>query len=119
MKDAGVLLVRVNTVEDKSGVRFVGVDAGFNIQNLAAYYHTPYVVAPLRWPAGARTERVTIAGNINEAMDLLAEDIVLPALAEGDLIALLNVGGYGSSASSNHCMRGRFREYLLIDELAR
>jgi diaminopimelate decarboxylase len=95
------------------------VDAGFNIQNLAAYYHTPYVVAPLRWPAGARTERVTIAGNINEAMDLLAEDIVLPALAEGDLIALLNVGGYGSSASSNHCMRGRFREYLLIDELAR
>jgi hypothetical protein len=29
---------------------------------------------------------------------------------------LLNVGGYGSASSSNHCMRGEFREYLLIDE---
>jgi diaminopimelate decarboxylase len=118
LKDAGVLLVRVNTVEDKAGVRFVGVDAGLNIQNLAAYYHTPFIVAPLRWPVGARTQRVTVAGNINEALDLLAEDVALPALAEGDLIALLNVGGYGAAMSSNHCMRGRFREYLLIDDPA-
>ncbi|MBM2854946.1 MAG: putative diaminopimelate decarboxylase, partial [Steroidobacteraceae bacterium] len=116
MKDAGVLLVRVNTVEDKAGTRFVGIDAGFNIQNLAAYYHTPFIVAPLGRAAGAPLVRVTIAGNINEAIDLLAEDVELPALAEGDLLALLNVGGYGSSASSNHCMRGEFREYLLLDE---
>jgi diaminopimelate decarboxylase len=116
MKDAGVLLVRVNTVEDKAGTRFIGIDAGFNIQNLAAYYHTPFIVAPLGRAAGVPLERVTIAGNINEAIDLLAEDVELPALAEGDLLALLNVGGYGSSASSNHCMRGEFREYLLLDE---
>jgi diaminopimelate decarboxylase len=116
VKDAGILLVRVNTVEDKAGTRFVGIDAGFNIQNLAAYYHTPYVVAPLRWPAQAALERVTVAGNINEAIDLLASDVMLPALAEGDVLALLNVGGYGSAASSNHCMRGEFREYLLLDD---
>jgi diaminopimelate decarboxylase len=58
---------------------------------------------------------VTIAGNINEAMDLLAEDVELPPLAEADLLALLNVGGYGSASASNHCMRGEFREYLLLD----
>jgi diaminopimelate decarboxylase len=115
MKDAGVLLARVNTVEDKAGTRFVGVDVGFNIQNLAAYYRTPFVVTPLVRRPGAALERVTIAGNINEAIDLLAEDIVLPGLAEGDTIALLHTGGYGSSASSNHCMRGEFREYLLVD----
>jgi diaminopimelate decarboxylase len=55
------------------------------------------------------------AGNINEAMDLLVEDLALPPLAEGDLLALLNVGGYGSAAASNHCMRGEFREYLMLD----
>lgn len=115
VKDAGVLLVRVNTVEDKAGTRFVGVDAGLNIQNLAAYYRTPFIVAPLCRVAGAPLERVTIAGNINEAIDLLAEDIELPAPAEGDLLALLNVGGYGSSASSNHCMRGEFREFLVVN----
>lgn len=114
VKDAGVLLVRVNTVEDKGGTRFVGVDAGFNIQNLAAYYRTPFIVAPVRLREG-RSERVTIAGNINEAIDLLATDVELPPLAEGDLLALLNVGGYGSASSSNHCMRGEFREYLFVD----
>ncbi len=116
VKDAGVLLACVNTVEEKGGTRFVGVDAGFNIQNLAAYYQTPFIVAPLCRVAGAPLERVTIAGNINEALDLLAEDVELPVLAEGDLLALLNAGGYGSSSSSNHCMRGEFREYLLLDE---
>ncbi len=112
VKDAGILLVRANTVEDKAGTRFVGVDAGLGIESLYAYYRTPMVVAPLR-PAAGAPERVTIAGNINEAMDLLAEDIELPPIAEGDLLALLNVGGYGSAAASNHCMRGEFREYLV------
>ena len=113
VKDAGVLLVRVNTVEEKGGTRFVGVDAGLNLVNHAAYYQTPVNPAPLIRAAGAKVERVTIAGNINEAIDLLAEDVELPALAEGDLLAIMNVGGYGSAMSSNHCMRGEFREYLL------
>jgi diaminopimelate decarboxylase len=116
VKDAGLLLVQVNTVEDKAGTRFVGVDAGLGILNLAAYYRVPYVVAPLRIRPGAAPERVTISGNINEAIDLLAEDVELPALAEGDWLALINVGGYGSAAASNHCMRGAYRELLLPDD---
>jgi len=60
-------------------------------------------------------EQVTIAGNINEAIDLLAEDILLPPIGEGDYLGFLNVGGYGSAASSNHCMRGTFSEYLMVD----
>ena len=113
VKDAGLLLVQVNTVEVKSGTRFVGVDAGLGILNLAAYYGIPYVVAPLRARPDAARERVTISGNINEAIDLLAEDLELPALEEGDFLALINVGGYGSAAASNHCMRGAFREAIL------
>jgi diaminopimelate decarboxylase len=115
VKDAGLLLVQVNTVEDKAGTRFVGVDAGLGILNLAAYYRVPYVVAPLQVRSGAPLERVTIGGNINEAIDLLAEDVEVPALEEGDFLALLNVGGYGSAAASNHCMRGSYREVLLAD----
>jgi diaminopimelate decarboxylase len=113
VKDAGLMLVQVNTVEDKAGTRFVGVDAGLGILNLAAYYRVPYVVAPLRIRPGAERERVTISGNINEAMDLLAEDVDLPAVEEGDYLALANVGGYGSAAASNHCMRGAYREILI------
>jgi len=116
VKDAGVLLLQANTVEEKGGRRFVGVNGGLNIQNLAVYYQTPFIVAPLEWKPDAPKEQITLAGNINEAIDIFAEDIELPAVSEGDYLALLNAGGYGSASSSNHCMRGRFGEYLLIDQ---
>jgi diaminopimelate decarboxylase len=113
VKDAGALLCEVNTVEAKGGVNFAGTNAGFNLSNLWAYYQTPFVVAPLAPRFGATTVEYTLTGNINEAIDVLAENARLPELQEGDLIALLNAGGYGSSASSNHCMRGSFQEFLL------
>jgi diaminopimelate decarboxylase len=109
VKDAGLLLACVNTVEDKGGTRFAGVDAGLGILNLPAYYGIPVVVAPLAPRPGA-PRRVTVSGNINEAIDLLAEDAELPPVEEGDLLALLNAGGYGAAAASNHCMRGAYRE---------
>ena len=34
---------------------------------------------------------------------------------EGDFLAFLNAGGYGASMSSNHCMRGGFSEYLILN----
>jgi diaminopimelate decarboxylase len=114
MKDAGALLCEINTVENKGDVNFAGVDAGLNLQNLWAYYQTPFVVAPLALRTAEREcEAYTVTGNINEAIDVLAEDVVLPRLQEGDFIALLNAGGYGSAAASNHCMRGSFTEHLL------
>ncbi len=116
VKDAGVLLLQVNTVEEKAGTCFVGVNGGFNIQSLAVYYQTPFIVTPLKWRPDVPKEKITLAGNINEAIDIFAEDVGLPAISEGDYIALLNSGGYGSACSSNHCMRGSFSEYLLIDE---
>jgi diaminopimelate decarboxylase len=76
----------------------------------------PYVIAPLLRSAGATPERVTIAGNINEAIDVFAEDVELPPIAEGDVLAFMNTGGYGAAAASNHCMRGEFREYLLLGD---
>ena len=113
MKDAGALLCEVNTVENKGGVNFAGVNAGLNLQNLWAYYQTPFVIAPLAMRQSRECETYTITGNINEAIDILAEDVVLPRLHEGDTLALLNAGGYGSASASNHCMRGSFSEHLL------
>jgi diaminopimelate decarboxylase len=95
VKDAGVLLVQVNSVEEKGGTEFVGVNAGFNLQNLPVYYQTPFVVVPLREKEGVPHQTFTIAGNINEAIDLLAEAVALPHVEEEDYLALLNVGGYG------------------------
>ncbi len=113
VKDAGVLLTQVNTVEQKRDKLFVGINAGFGLQNLHAYYRLPFAITPLLAPTTSHRQTVTIAGHINEALDLFAEDIPLPPLAEGDYLAILNVGGYGSANSSAHCLRGEFSEYLL------
>ncbi len=113
VKDAGLLLLEVCAVEEKGGTEFVFVNGGFNLSNLYAYYGYPNVVVPLVEPGEDALRRVSVAGNINEAIDLLAEDILLPPVAEGDVLACLNVGGYSASSSSDHCMRGEYREVLI------
>jgi diaminopimelate decarboxylase len=56
--------------------------------------------------ADAAPERaVTVSGNINEGNDLFAEDLPLPRLREGDVLALVNVGSYNASMYSAHCLR--------------
>ena len=55
--------------------------------------------------AAARTEIVTVAGHINEAGDVFAEDYPMQAVVEGDIAAILNAGGYHQAMSSTHCLR--------------
>lgn len=112
VKDSGVLLLTVNTVEKKKDRIFVGVDAGFNIAVEPAVYGLPFHPVPAVRREGA-LQRVTIAGNINEALDIWYAEIPMPPLVEGDCLALINAGAYSSSMASNHCMRGNFKEFLL------
>jgi diaminopimelate decarboxylase len=105
VKDAAILLVEVVTVEEKGGVRFVGVDCGFNAFNLPAMYHYHQEVVVCRAADEAAAMSCTVAGHINEAGDLFAEGCRLPEVREGDILALLNAGGYGASMASQHCAR--------------
>lgn len=115
VKDAGLLLLSVVEVERKRDTTFVAVDGGFNLHPEPAHYDLPCepVACTLREPDLARWQPVSVAGNINEALDIWAEDHRMPPLEEGDRIALINAGGYGSAMSSNHCMRGGFVEMLV------
>lgn len=109
VKDAGMLVLGVIEVERKRDTLFAFVDGGFNLAPEPVHYGLPCepVACLLR---GGGAEPVTIAGNINEAIDLWAEAKPMPPLHEGDYIAFINAGGYGASMSSNHCMRGDFSE---------
>jgi diaminopimelate decarboxylase len=112
-KDCGILLLTVNTVEQKLETVFVGVDAGFNLAVEPAVYGLPFQPLPARLLPGAG-QRVTIVGNINEALDIWYAGIDMPPLQEGMTLALINAGAYSSAMASNHCMRGEFKEFLLI-----
>jgi diaminopimelate decarboxylase len=113
VKDAGVLITQVNTIEEKKGQYFVGIDTGMNMNYEYAYYKMNLEAVPLIEPDQKQNFKATLAGNINEPIDLFSEDKLLPLVEEGDYLALLNSGGYGASTSSNHCMRGDFKEYVI------
>ncbi len=112
-KDAGILVLTVGSVEKKRDTVFVGVNGGFNIAVEPVVYCLPFQPVPAIRRSGPQ-QRYTIAGHINEALDVWYRDIDLPSLAEDDVLVLLNAGAYSSSMASNHCMRGEYREFLLF-----
>jgi diaminopimelate decarboxylase len=114
-KDAGLLVLGVTDVERKRDTDFVYVDGGFNLHPEPTFYGLPCAPVPClpRETDAALWKACAIAGNINEALDLWAQDVPLPPLREGDPLAFINAGAYGAAMSSNHCMRGAFTETLL------
>lgn len=112
-KDTGIMVLTINTVEKKMETVFVGVDAGFNLAVEPAVYGLPFHPVPALRRSG-EGGRVTIVGNINEALDVWYANITMPPLGEGQCLALINAGAYSSAMASNHCLRGEFKEFLLL-----
>ena len=104
-KECGHLLGEVVTVEDRAGATFVGVDAGFTVAPEHFIYGAPVEVVPCRAAGAAGAQAVTVAGNINEGDDLFAEEVLMPPLEEGDVVAMLNVGSYNAVMAMEHCLR--------------
>ena len=113
-KDSAILLAEVVTIEERDGTTFIGLDIGWNVNCSHFIYGYAQELVVCRDARGARTERVTVAGHINEAGDLFADDYDLAAVGEGDIVALLNAGGYHEAMSSTHCLRPH-AEALYLD----
>jgi diaminopimelate decarboxylase len=105
LKDAGLLLGEVVSVERRGGTMFVGLDIGWNVDCSYFIYKYAKEILPVRDPLRDRTQLVTVAGHINEAGDLFAEDYPFPDVAEGEIVAVLNAGGYLQAMSTTHCLR--------------
>jgi diaminopimelate decarboxylase len=104
-KDAAILLGEVVTVERRRGVTFVGLDIGWNVNSSYFIYRFAQELVVCGRADAPRTEVVTVAGHINEASDVFAEDYPMPVVDEGDMVAILNAGGYLQAMSSTHCLR--------------
>jgi len=105
VKEMGVLLAEVVSTDERDRYRFVGVDAGFNVAPERRIYEEPIPLILCRAVDAPSERPVTVAGNINEGDDLWAEELPLPEVGEGDVIALLRVGSYNRSMHIDHCMR--------------
>jgi len=104
-KDAAILLGEVVTVELRRGVTFVGLDIGWNVNCSHFIYRFAQEIVVCRAADAQRSETVTVTGHINEAGDVFAEDYAIPPVEEGDVVAILNAGGYLQAMSTTHCLR--------------
>ncbi len=85
-----------------NGRRYQAVDGGMSDNARPSLYQAVYTVEIANKPNETETEIVTISGKHCESGDILAKDINLPIIEEGDVICFYNTGAYGYSMSSNY-----------------
>jgi len=110
--NAGILVTRVEYVKRTGKKNFVIVDAAMNDLIRPAFYDSYHEIVPLTRKGGAMISS-DVVGGICESGDYFCKDRPLPKLGEGDAIALLSAGAYGSVMSSNYNARPLATEVLV------
>ena len=113
VSESTVLLVRATMLKEKGPTHFAGVDAGFNTLLRPAMYGAYHEIINVSNP-NDESERYEVVGNVCETGDIFNRDISMPNVREGDLLAILTAGGYGSAMSSNYNLRP-FAAEVLVD----
>ena len=100
---AGVALYTAGVVKDIPGVRcYVSVDGGMADNIRHALYGARHEAVVASRMSAKDTKKVTIAGKFCESGDVLIEDISLPPVAAGDIIAVADCGAYCLPMGSNY-----------------
>jgi diaminopimelate decarboxylase len=115
---AGVLLTRILYRKTNDYKRFLIVDAAMNDLVRPSLYSAYHEIVPVK--RGSReTEIADVVGPICESGDFFARDRKLPLVEEGELLAILDAGAYGTVLASNYNTRGRAAEVLVDGAKAR
>ncbi|MFH1640218.1 MAG: diaminopimelate decarboxylase [Chloroflexota bacterium] len=100
---AGVALYSVGVVKDIPGVRrYVSVDGGMADNIRPAIYGSKYEAMLANRMQETDTTKVTISGKFCESGDILIQDITLPEVSPGDIIAIPDSGAYCIPMASNY-----------------
>ncbi|MEI6340474.1 MAG: diaminopimelate decarboxylase [Verrucomicrobiota bacterium] len=110
--NAGVLLSRVEYIKKTGKKNFVIVDAAMNDLIRPAFYDSYHEIVPVSRKGGA-TVSSDVVGPICESGDTFAKDRPLPKVGEGDLLAFMSAGAYGSVMGSTYNSRPLAAEVLV------
>jgi diaminopimelate decarboxylase len=113
--NAGILVTRVEFVKRTGKKNFVIVDAAMNDLIRPAFYDAYHEIVPLTKKNGAIISS-DVVGPICESGDYFCKDRPLPKVGEGDFLALLSAGAYGSVMGSNYNARALPTEILVNDK---
>ncbi|MBE6916456.1 MAG: diaminopimelate decarboxylase [Ruminococcaceae bacterium] len=101
--DAGITLYDVVSIKEIPGFKnFVAVDGGMSDNPRYALYQAEYTILPASRMNDEADFLCTVAGRCCESGDLIQEDVMLPKMRRGDLLAVLTTGAYNYSMASNY-----------------
>ncbi|MCK6567178.1 MAG: diaminopimelate decarboxylase [Chloroflexi bacterium] len=99
---AGIAIYRVGTIKKRGDKTWILTDGGMADNPRYALYGARYSCLTVSSPGGERSGKVSIAGPYCESGDILIEDLPMPEIKEGDLIAIPVSGAYHLSMASNY-----------------
>lgn len=113
---AGVAIYRVGARKTTpGGVTYLFVDGGMADNIRPALYDAVYTAFPVERLQEPSQEIVCVSGRYCESGDILVQEVELPLLGEGDLLAVPTSGAYCLPMSSNYNLVPR-PAVLLVDE---
>jgi diaminopimelate decarboxylase len=102
---AGLLLTRVVDVKEyPGGPHFAILDAGMTELLRPALYNAYHRIVALS-PRAGDPRPYEVVGPLCESSDIFGRDRLLPPLAPGDLLAILDTGAYGAAMASTYNRR--------------
>jgi diaminopimelate decarboxylase len=99
---AGVAIYRVGAVKRRGDRTWLLTDGGMADNPRHALYGARYSCLTVAGVEREKSERVHIAGPYCESGDVIIQDLLMPRLEEGELIAIPVAGAYHMSMSSNY-----------------
>ncbi|MBQ7482312.1 MAG: diaminopimelate decarboxylase [Lachnospiraceae bacterium] len=119
--EGGVILGRVHSIKQNSGIKYIGTDVGMNVLVRPSMYDSWHDIEVISnghvvYRDKDELEKVTVCGNICESGDVLCKDREMPKIADNDLICVLDAGAYGYSMCSSYNTRLRPAEVMICSD---
>ena len=115
---AGVAIYRVGAIKRRGDKIWILTDGGMADNPRFALYGAKYSCLPVTGLHRERSAQVSIAGPYCESGDIVIENLPMPELEEGELIAIPVSGAYHLSMSSNYNGARRPEVLMLEDGIA-
>lgn len=101
--DSGMTVYRVGSVKEiKDFKKYLSIDGGMGDNPRYALYKSKYTILPVTKMDLQFTEEYSVVGRCCESGDIIGENISLPKMEVGDLVAVLTTGAYNYSMASNY-----------------
>jgi diaminopimelate decarboxylase len=110
--NSGILVTRIEYVKRTGKKNFLIVDAAMNDLIRPAFYDAYHEIVPTARKGGTPV-RSDVVGPICESGDYFCQNRPLPKAGEGDYLAVLSAGAYGSVMGSNYNSRPLTAEVLV------